>query len=108
MGTDQDRLEPLISEFADDEEMMELIELFVAEMPGRVAALQSAFQQSAREDLQRLAHQLKGAAPGYGYPAIGDAAAELEDAAKGQAALEDLSQQLEELVNLCHRAAQTD
>ncbi len=108
MSQDQERLVPLISEFADDAEMAELIELFVAEMPERICSLRSAFEQAATEDLQRLAHQLKGAAPGYGYPAIGVAAADLEEAAKQARALDDLRAELDELLNLCRRASLAD
>jgi HPt (histidine-containing phosphotransfer) domain-containing protein len=36
------------------------------------------------EDLQRAAHQMKGSAGSYGYPALTDAAKALEDAMKNR------------------------
>lgn len=104
MSQHEGELLPLISEFADDQEMIELIELFVAEMPARVRALESAFSDTAFGDLQRLAHQLRGAAPCYGFPAIGAAAAEVERAAQRDAGLEEMRAQLDELIILCQRA----
>ncbi len=104
MSVDPENNVPLPSEYADDADMAELIELFVAEMPLRVEALCEAFSESSLEALQRLAHQLKGAAPGYGYPSIGAAAADLECATQRGSELDELRLQLDELINLCNRA----
>ena len=74
---------PLISEVADDEEMAPLVEQFVASLPARATALLEATFAGDLTRLARLAHQLKGAAGGYGFPTITDAAALLEQAATG-------------------------
>src|SRR5690606_6974675 len=66
------------SQFADDPEMADLVEMFVSEMPERVEALQQAWQSGQVRDLTRLAHQLSGACAGYGFPSLGRAARELE------------------------------
>lgn len=103
--------DPIFSEFADDADMAELIEMFVDEMPERVSQLESCWEQSDGEAIKRLAHQLKGASGGYGFSVVGQAAATLEDAIKEQLsgdqadALSSLQQQFDELVNLCQKVS---
>ncbi len=96
--------EPLRCQFADDPDLRELAELFLSEMDDRVQQLRDAFEQGATENLARLAHQLKGAGGGYGYPALSDAAAQLERAVKECQPLDAVRQQLESLIDLCQRA----
>ncbi len=99
----------LISEFAGDPDMAELVRLFVEEMPERIESIMQTWERAAAGDLRRLAHQMKGACGGYGFPQVGQAAGVLESslAAIGQTAdagdLEGLRQQLDELVGLCRR-----
>lgn len=99
----------LTSEFAGDPDMAELVRLFVEEMPERIDAMLQSWQRGAAGDLRRLAHQMKGACGGYGFPQVGHAAGRLENslAAFGQSAelgdLEGLREQVEELVRLCRR-----
>jgi len=98
---------PILSEYANDADMAELVESFVSELPKRIEAITSAVSQSRGTDLKRLAHQLRGAAPGYGFPTIGSAAAALEDLMRQAPASADLSTfkaQIDELVDLCSRA----
>ncbi|MDP6554248.1 MAG: Hpt domain-containing protein [Pirellulaceae bacterium] len=45
----------------------ELVEMYVDEMPDRIAALERAFDSGDMEGLQRAAHQMKGAAGSYGF-----------------------------------------
>lgn len=97
----------LQSEFADDPEMQDLVELFVSELPERVAVLRSGLESNALEQVQRVAHQLKGASGGYGFPMIGDCAARVEVAVKTGAALEQIRRCVDELAELCRRAAST-
>ena len=98
-----------VSEFANDPEMAELVELFVSEMPDRVSALQRAWGERQIPDLTRLSHQLKGASAGYGFPTIGQAAAVLEAELRriGSAAaqVDSLARQFQELVDLCSSAS---
>jgi HPt (histidine-containing phosphotransfer) domain-containing protein len=98
----------LRSEFADDPEMADLVELFTDELPKRITALHEAVARADHAALQRLAHQLKGAAPGYGYPTIGQAAARVEnplrDAADPAAALESVKPLVDHLVTVCRSA----
>lgn len=99
----------LTSEFASDPDMIELVRLFVEEMPQRVDAILESWERGAAADLRRLAHQMKGACGGYGFPQVGKAAGDLEKslAAMGQGVdlgdLDGLREQLDHLVGLCRR-----
>lgn len=66
------------SDFDDEPEMAELIAAFVTELPYRVARMEAALLDHDHATLASLAHQLKGAGGGYGFPRISDAAAQLE------------------------------
>lgn len=96
--------QPLVSELAKDANMLDLVEMFVSELPGRVEAMHLALAHLDFVTLQRLAHQLKGAAGGYGFPAITDAAKDLEANTKMTSEVEKLHSQLRELADLCGRA----
>ena len=58
--------------------MVEIIDAFVAGLPARMDALREAVDAGADDEAKRLAHQLKGAAGGYGFAPITVAAGELE------------------------------
>jgi len=101
---------PIKSEFASDPDMVELVKEFVDELPARTDSLRTALAQSQYADVQRISHQLKGACGGYGFPTLGEAAAKLEAQLKQTggnpevAAVEDITRQVNELVDLCRRA----
>ena len=63
-----------------DPEFAELVDYFRAQLPDRVRAFESCAAADDLPGLRRLAHQLKGAAPGFGFPEVGSAARRLEDA----------------------------
>ncbi len=98
--------DPIYSAFAEDEEMAELVEMFVEEMPDRISSLQDAWESSARNDLQNIAHQLKGSSAGYGFAAVGRSAADLEDALKDmERELASVKAEFDALLNLCSRVS---
>lgn len=70
------------SEFADDPDFGELLAEFAAGIPGRMADLRAAFESGTVDQLRMLAHQLKGAGGGYGFPDLSHVARELEQACK--------------------------
>ena len=72
----------LLSEWADDEEMLELVEMFVGALLERVAAIEQALEQEDLSTLASLSHQMKGSAGGYGFPTITDVAAQLDAGAE--------------------------
>jgi HPt (histidine-containing phosphotransfer) domain-containing protein len=99
--------EKLVSQLSGDPDMAELVELFVGEMPERVRLVVEHFEKGQMGELKRVAHQLKGACGGYGFPQVGAAAGELEKAL-AQGAAEDLERvrrRVDELVELCRRVS---
>ncbi len=94
----------LVSELAD-EDMLELVEMFVSELPDRIAAIEGAIAEQDLATLATLAHQLKGSAGGFGFPSITEAAKALESSAKAGAELEMLAKQTCALAELCGRAS---
>jgi signal transduction histidine kinase/DNA-binding response OmpR family regulator len=94
---------PLVSELADDPDMADLIDAFLISLAQRGLALQAALQVGDLARVADLAHQLKGAGGGYGYPAITDAASAVEEAAlSDESALLDVN--AAELLALIRRA----
>jgi len=69
---------PLRSQYENDPDMRDLVREFACGLPGRAAALEELHATRMHAELQRLAHQLKGAGGGYGFPLITELAAALE------------------------------
>jgi len=74
--------EPIKSNLVNDPDMTDLLDAFVARLPETLAAMAEALANNAHEELQRLAHQMKGSGGGYGYPMLTEEACKLEDAVK--------------------------
>jgi len=70
------------STYENDADMLEIVREFAAELPARVAKLEAHLSLGELRELQTLAHQLKGAGGGYGFPQITELAASLESALK--------------------------
>jgi len=70
------------SQFADDPDMAEVTDAFVARLPEILASMSEALGNNCFDELRRLAHQLKGSGGGYGYPLLTEQARGLEMAAK--------------------------
>lgn len=96
---------PLLSEFANDTDMLELVEMFVSEMPEKIEALNKCYNEQVFSEVQRLAHQLKGSSGGYGFPSLGEAAADLERTIKNEGTVTEINNALNKLVDLCNRAS---
>ncbi|MFN3167466.1 MAG: Hpt domain-containing protein [Phycisphaeraceae bacterium] len=99
---------PLQSTLADDPDMAELVSFFVEEMGERVESINAAALDQDLSQLRTVAHQLKGAAGGYGFAPISDCAASLEqliDASDPSADAEALREQVDALIDLCRRAS---
>jgi histidine phosphotransfer protein HptB len=94
---------PIYSIFADDPVLSELVGMYVAEMPDRIAALEQAFAGGDREVLRRAAHQMKGAAGSYGFDCLTQSAAALETTVRGDLPEVEIQRSLEDLVRLCRR-----
>jgi len=93
----------LYSSLGGDPDLSEIVDLFVEEMPDRVAMLQDQLEEANWEGLRRTAHQLKGAAGSYGFDTISPRAARLEDAVCASEPEEQIRQAVDELTILCNR-----
>jgi CheY-like chemotaxis protein/HPt (histidine-containing phosphotransfer) domain-containing protein len=94
----------LVSEYAVDPDMAPLVERFVAGLAEKRCALQRAALETDLEPLRRLAHQLKGAGGGYGFPTITEAAAEVELAVAHGEPMVELRRKLGQLLELVEAA----
>ncbi len=97
--------ERIVSTFADDPEMADLVELFTGELPKRIESIESAFEAQSWDSLRTIAHQLKGSAPSYGFESIGQAAGKVEHGVVAGPDAESLRGDVEALLSLCRRAA---
>lgn len=75
-------MQPLRSQYEDDPDMRDLVRDFAAGLPARAAELERLLSTGEAAEVQRLAHQLKGAGGGYGFPLITELAAALESSVK--------------------------
>jgi HPt (histidine-containing phosphotransfer) domain-containing protein len=92
--------EPLRSGFADDPDMREVLDEFVAKLPERVRQLGDLLEASNVDELRRAVHQLKGAGGGYGFPAITDAAAIAEKRVKARSDLNAIAADIRSLIEI--------
>ena len=74
------------STYESDPDMLEIVREFASELPACIAKLEAHLAAGELRELQTLAHQLKGAGGGYGFPQITELAASLEAALKQGAA----------------------
>jgi HPt (histidine-containing phosphotransfer) domain-containing protein len=89
------------STLAEDPDLAEIVEMFVQEMPDRVSNLQRRFESRDLMELERAAHQLKGAAGSYGFHQLTPAATRLEAMLKQRRPEEEVHAALDALVSLC-------
>jgi len=93
----------LYSPLAQDPDLNELVDMFVAEMPERTSSLLAQVQARDWEQLRCSAHRLRGAAGSYGFGQLTPSAARLEEAISTRAPEEQILQAVDELVELCGR-----
>lgn len=92
------------SRLANDPDLREIVDLFVDEMPGRVANILEQLQAADWEGLRRSAHQLKGAAGSYGFDPISPSAGKVEAAIRDGEPETRIRETVDELIDLCTRA----
>ncbi|MCB0405143.1 MAG: response regulator [Bdellovibrionales bacterium] len=73
---------PLYSEYADDPRVKPIIHGFVKRLPLRVSSLRKALSSKDWQELASVAHQIKGAAGGYGFPQLTEIARSIEEQAR--------------------------
>jgi histidine phosphotransfer protein HptB len=95
--------DPLFSTLlAECPELWEVVEEFVRSLPDRVVAMQDALRDGSLDQVRICAHQLKGAGASYGYEAISQRAAEIEQSAHG-GAIDALNEKITEVTSLVAR-----
>ena len=94
----------LLSDLADDPDMAELVQMFLLQLEDRAVAFERLRQPLDRAVLASKAHQLKGAAGGYGYMSISAAAREVERFAASGGTQRECDAAVEKLVTLCRAA----
>jgi HPt (histidine-containing phosphotransfer) domain-containing protein len=92
--------EGFYSPLCNEDDLAELVELFVQEVPDRLAQLEQCLDQGNWSELARFAHQLKGAGGSYGFPQLTPVAARVEQLAKQMAPVDQLQAALSELVEV--------
>jgi len=101
---DLGRRTPLISTLADDPDYADVLELFIAELPDRIEALEQALDVGAWDTLRQLAHQMKGCGGSYGFDVITEVAAATESALREGAETPEIRAELGRLTETCRRA----
>ena len=93
----------IYSSLGGDPDLGELVEMFVEEVPDRIATLNEAFSSKDLEGLQRTAHQMKGAGQSYGFDILTPLAAALEYAVRDNEPEEAILKTLDALIDACQR-----
>jgi HPt (histidine-containing phosphotransfer) domain-containing protein len=91
------------SVLGDDQDLADIVALFVEEMPLRVRHLKAHFGCANWDELARLAHQLKGAAGSYGFDQLTPFAARLEKTVRNEEPQTSIREALDDLVDACGR-----
>jgi len=66
------------SEFAEDPDIAEMLPPFIESFSGRLKEIRAVVAADNAGELALVAHQIKGAAGGYGFPSLTKLAADLE------------------------------
>jgi len=88
----------LRSAHARDAKISKLIERFVSRLPERVAAIESLMRKRSLDEVRQALHNLKGAGGGYGFSSVSDLAGHAEQQIREGAALDEICQQVELLL----------
>ena len=104
----EDRGEPLVSTFADDPDIRELINMFVENLQAQSKKIVQALDSNSLDSIGRITHQLAGSAGGYGFPTVTTAAKAVENNVNANADMPTLTGSIIELLRLCNRAEMVD
>jgi HPt (histidine-containing phosphotransfer) domain-containing protein len=98
-----------LMQLLDQAECQALVAEYAREMPERIGRLQQAIASKDLTSLRRLAHQLKGSAPLYGFPQLAARAAEMESLVRNAAPEAEVTCATDAVIELCSQAqSQTD
>ena len=82
MSTQLCQTENIRSEYADDPDFAELLELFLDSTQSKGSELREAFASQQWDAIRVIAHQLKGAGGGDGFSGLTSVAGDVESACK--------------------------
>ena len=91
------------SRLAEDPDLRDIVDMFVEEMPGRIATFLEQLKAGDWEALRHTAHQLKGAAGSYGFDIITPSAGKVEAAIRNSEPEARIREAVDELIDLCNR-----
>lgn len=74
--------DPVYSARRDDPDFVELLPMFIEELPSMKRAMMEFGKVCDFENLKREAHKLRGSAGGYGFHDLSQLAGDLEDSCK--------------------------
>ncbi len=97
----------ILTSYANDPQLAELVRDFVASLDQKVAAFRSLLTRGATAELERLAHQMKGVGGMYGFPCLTETASLIEQAVREGQDGGLLAELIEEFAALCDRAKAT-
>ncbi len=93
----------------NDPEFREIVADFIGDLGRRLASMRTALAHENWTELRGLAHQLKGAAGGFGLPEVSDVASILErDATDGAPAAVDTLAELARLIAIANPSLQAE
>lgn len=94
---------PMTSLLADEPDLGDLLDEFVHMLPAKVRELQDRLAHRDTVGLRELAHQIKGAAGGYGFPHLSACAGKLEGQLHSGASAEAIRRTIDALVSLIRK-----
>lgn len=97
----------LTSDFWANEEMRPLITTFVHDMRDKLLLIEEQARSGAWPVVQKMSLELKGAAGGYGFGSIQQAAQDLHVMSKSQQAIEQMLGKIKDLIFLAEAARST-
>lgn len=95
------RAEPLVSTFAEDPAMAEMIGEFVAQLPGRLRELLDALGKNDRLRLETVLGDLKACGAGMGYDVLTQRAIELESALRENLGADHIKNKIGDMIEMC-------
>lgn len=95
---------PLVSSLVQDPDMMSLIDQFVRSLTEQISQIEQAFRDKDSARLEAQIRLLKAQGSGFGFEAISETAARVEEQVRTQSELTTLREALNELIFLCAAA----
>jgi CheY-like chemotaxis protein len=96
--------EPSVSAFDNDPAMADMIDAYVQELPTKVRAVEEAMSMQDAKRVESITRALKAEGTSFGFGAISELAAKIENTLIDGAALANVQREIKTLVRLCLHA----